>query len=109
MVEFVDKLDDIESQSEAFKIANTFGNAANARVSLILNNGVVIGDSYVEDDKIALLDNHGSREEVIKALESGSGWSSRYSNSVNQQQLYFAITDNNVEKPNIIRVAVPYI
>ena len=108
MVEFVDKLDDIESQSEAFKIANTFGKAANARVSLILNNGVVIGDSYVEDDKIALLDNHGSREEVIKALESGSGWSSRYSNSVNQQQLYFAITDNNVEKPNIIRVAVPY-
>lgn len=108
MVEFVDKLDDIESQSEAFKIANTFGKAANARVSLILNNGVVIGDSYVEDDKIALLDNHGSREEVIQALESGSGWSSRYSNSVNQQQLYFAITDNNVEKPNIIRVAVPY-
>lgn len=108
MVEFVDKLDEIESQSEALKIANTLGKAANARVSLILNNGVVIGDSYVEDDKIALLDNHGSREEVIEALESGSGWSSRYSNSVNQQQLYFAITDNNVEKPNIIRVAVPY-
>ena len=108
MVEFVDNLDDIDSQNEAIKIANTFGEAANARVSFIMNNGLVIADSYVDVDKLALLDNHSLREEFVEALQTGSGWSSRFSNSVNQQQLYYAVTDNNVEKPNVIRVAVPY-
>ena len=67
----------------------------------------MIGDSFLDVDQIALLDNHGDRIEVIDALLNGIGWSSRYSSTLNQDLLYFAIRDNQKVDPNIIRVSVP--
>jgi len=81
--------------------------AASSRVTLILNNGEVVGDSNLNIDQIKSIDNHANREEVIEALKKGSGWVSRYSNNLEQDLLYFAIQDNNKIKPNIIRISVP--
>ena len=89
-------------------LADKLGNASNSRVTLILNNGVVVGDSDVELESIANLDNHANRDEIKEALVSGKGWSSRYSDTIGKQLLYFAISDNNKTEPNIIRISVPY-
>ena len=89
-------------------VADKLGNASNSRVTLILNNGVVVGDSDVELESIANLDNHANRDEIKEALVSGKGWSSRYSDTIGKQLLYFAISDNNKIEPNIIRISVPY-
>lgn len=104
-VDDVSKYGDIKA---ADLVADKLGNASNSRVTLILNNGVVVGDSDVELESIANLDNHANRDEIKEALVSGKGWSSRYSDTIGKQLLYFAISDNNKIEPNIIRISVPY-
>ena len=108
LVENIDEIDSLKGVTASDSLADRLGNASDSRVTLILNDGSVIGDSGVPIDLIASLDNHSNRKEVIDALSFGTGWSSRYSNTTNEQLLYFAILDNNEEKPNIIRIAVPY-
>ena len=76
-----------------------------SRVTLISNKEVV-GDSSLTIQEISLLDNHLNRSEVIEALKI-TGWSSKYSNHLDSNLLYFAVLDENIEEPNVIRVAVP--
>ena len=104
-IDNVSKYSDIKA---ADSLADKLGNASDSRVTLILNNGVVVGDSDVELQSIVNLDNHANRDEIKEALAFGKGWSSRYSDTIGRQLLYFAITDNNEIEPNIIRIAVPY-
>ena len=104
-------IDDVSKYSDikaADSLADKLGNASDSRVTLILNNGVVVGDSDVELQSIVNLDNHANRDEIKEALAFGKGWSSRYSETIGRQLLYFAITDNNEIEPNIIRISVPY-
>ncbi len=104
-------IDDVSKYSDikaADSLADKLGNASDSRVTLILNNGVVVGDSDVELQSIFNLDNHANRDEIKEALAFGKGWSSRYSDTIGRQLLYFAITDNNEIEPNIIRISVPY-
>ena len=98
------RFDDINA---ADLFANELGSASNSRVTFIKNNGQVIGDSELDFDEISIIDNHGDRSEVIDALKNGKGWSSRYSKTLNQELLYFAIQDNEDVYPNIIRISVP--
>ena len=104
-IDNVSKYSDIKA---ADSLADKLGNASDSRVTLILNNGVVVGDSDVELQSIVDLDNHANRDEIKEALAFGKGWSSRYSETIGRQLLYFAITDNNEIEPNIIRISVPY-
>ena len=87
--------------------ANELGIASNSRVTFIKNDGQVIGDSELDLNEINTIDNHGNRSEVIDALKNGTGWSSRYSSTLNQELLYFAIQDTENIYPNIIRISVP--
>ena len=98
------RFDDINA---ADLFANELGSATNSRVTFIKNDGQVIGDSELDFDEISIIDNHGNRSEVIDALKNGAGWSSRYSSTLNQDLLYFAIQDNEDVYPNIIRISVP--
>ena len=100
----LNRFDDINA---ADLFANELGNASNSRVTFIKNDGQVIGDSELDFDEITIIDNHGNRSEVIDALNNGTGWSSRYSSTLNQELLYFAIQDNENVYPNIIRISVP--
>ena len=107
LVASVDNLNKFSNINDADNAANELGKASNSRVTFITNNGNVIGDSELEIEQISSLDNHALREEFVDALKNGNGWSSRYSNTLNQDLLYFAIKDNQEINPNIIRVAVP--
>ena len=109
LVEVVDEVDSIGGLNEADSLAVRLGSASNSRVTLILSDGNVIGDSDVDTQNINDMDNHANRPEVQEAFLKGRGWSIRYSETVKQQQMYFAILDNNNVSPNVIRIAVPYV
>ena len=100
----LNRFDDINA---ADLFANELGSASNSRVTFIKNDGQVIGDSELDSDEISIIDNHVNRSEVVDALKNGTGWSSRYSSTLNQDLLYFAIQDNEDANPNIIRISVP--
>jgi two-component system, OmpR family, phosphate regulon sensor histidine kinase PhoR len=69
-------------------IARTTGDQIKARVTIIARDGTVLGDNY-EDP--STLENHANRPEVIAALSSGVGVSTRFSVSTRQNMMYAAV------------------
>lgn len=57
------------------------------RVTLIDKEGKVIYDSVADRET---MDNHNSRKEVLDARAIGSGFSERFSHSINKNMLYYA-------------------
>ena len=73
----------------------------NMRLSIISKDGTVLADTDVKDE--SELDNHLYRIEVMQAMETGTGQSSRYSNSIKTDMLYYAKNSGDY----IIRLARP--
>ena len=82
--------------------------ASESRITLIDNSGVVLVDSDVTMNEVLVLENHMNRPEVAKAFETGQGASKRFSDTTNQEMLYFAILDSSSGEDRVIRISVPY-
>ncbi|MGE3509358.1 MAG: histidine kinase dimerization/phospho-acceptor domain-containing protein, partial [Vicinamibacterales bacterium] len=86
--------------------ADRIGVLIQARVTLLAADGRVLGDSAEPTAKIATLENHRSRPEVIEAGRSGTGRARRYSATVGTDMLYVAV---RMAHPQVafVRVALP--
>lgn len=74
-----------------------------SRLTLIYEDGTVAADTGID---AAVMDNHLEREEVAAAIREGSGYSTRFSNTLNETMLYVAYRS---DRPGIIlRLAVPF-
>lgn len=69
------------------------------RITLIEADGRVIFDNQIDTEK---LDNHLNREEIEQAAKNGNGISIRYSDTLMEKTVYYAIKLNN---GNILRVS----
>lgn len=70
-------------------------NGTDRRITLIDTDGNVIFDNQTKADA---LDNHAEREEIKQAMETGKGMSIRYSNTLTEKTLYYAVrlSDNTI-------------
>ncbi|MFW6084593.1 MAG: sensor histidine kinase [Gemmatimonadota bacterium] len=84
-------------------LADRLGEAAEIRVSFIGPDGRVLGDSDVEADRLAELDDHDDRPEVRAARAEGFGFSRRPSRSVARSLFYAAIP----LRESVLRIASP--
>ena len=93
---------------DAPQLAHTIGETLQARVTIIAEDGRVVGDSEVASSALPGLDNHRSRPEVTAALTQGSGSAMRYSTTVGGRMLYVA-ERLPVESttPAVLRLALP--
>lgn len=73
------------------------------RITVIDRNGQVLMDT---DGEAALLDNHLQRKEVQQAIQNGSGYAIRFSDTLQKQMLYVAVASS--EDGCIYRMAIPY-
>ena len=85
-------------------IADAIGDALGRRVTLVANDGVVVGDSEFDDDSLRNLQNHATRPEVAAAIATGLGSSRRPSPSTGEQELYVAV---HVPPLGVARVSLP--
>jgi len=77
-----------------------------ARVTLLLEDGTVVGDSSVDDTRLPTIENHLGRDEVQAALATGSGVSIRRSSTTGSQTMYAAARVS--EGPiRIVRLGLP--
>lgn len=76
------------------------GKVAGIRMTVILPDGRVVGDSQVD---ITTLDNHGTRPEVAAALQGKQAISTRFSITLQQEMLYVA--DPLIEQNKVFGVA----
>ena len=89
-------------------LADALGRSAEARVTIIRKDGVVLGDSDVPAADIARLENHAARPEVLQALAGGEGTSERVSTTVQQAMLYSAAAfSRDGAVAGVARVAEP--
>jgi len=75
------------------------GFSSKNRVTLIAADGFVLFDNTADASK---MENHADRPEIASALDSGFGQSIRYSNTLSESTLYFAVKTQN---GSILRVS----
>lgn len=88
-------------------LAKKLGEEIDARVTIIALDGKVLGDSQ-EDP--STMDNHATRPEVIDALASGFGESTRFSTTLGEQMMYVAVpVTNQGTILGVARIALPLV
>lgn len=87
------------------RLCKKIGKMASTRVTVILPDGKVAGDS--EEDPMEM-DNHGGRPEVIHAFRGKTGVSIRYSRTLELRMLYVAVPLDPVEdRRAVLRTSIP--
>ncbi len=79
-----------------------------ARLTWIAPDGKVLFDNQADP---AAMENHSSREEVAEALEIGKGEAERYSGTLSEKTIYYAVrlSDNSVIRISDTRSTVWYL
>lgn len=89
-------------------LADQLGNKLGSRVTLINHNGVVVGDSGIPLAKVAEMDNHALRPEVVDSLDKEVGFIIRYSATLETDLMYAASRiKKGTDEGMTIRLAVP--
>ncbi len=87
------------------QLCREFDQLLPVRVTVLLENGRVIGDS---DENPAVMENHRNRPEVRAAAQGTPKAEARYSSTVRQRLLYMAVPVNvNGKTEMFVRVAMP--
>ena len=86
--------------------ADRLGQLGRARVTLIASDGTVLGDSEVARGELGTLENHATREEIVRAGQSGEGTANRRSHTTDVGTMYAAVA---VARGPVafVRVALP--
>ncbi|HET7217098.1 MAG TPA: ATP-binding protein [Vicinamibacterales bacterium] len=89
--------------------ADAIGRLVGARVTFIAADGAVIGDSELNAEQLAAVENHGSRPEILAARRDGLGVARRYSATLGTDMLYVAVPVRNPAAPQLadVRLALP--
>ncbi len=86
-------------------ICKEAGRLSATRITVILPDGTVIGDSR---ETPRLMDNHANRPEIITALTGQTGKSQRFSNTLMQQMYYVAVPIKDRQKiVAVLRTSLP--
>jgi len=94
-----------EDKSPIDQACKAIGRLAHMRVTVVLTNGTVVGDS---DENPARMENHGQRPEIVRALEGALGKSVRYSTTMRKRMLYVAFPLHSEGRIiGVLRLSVP--
>lgn len=95
----------LKSPDEVDAICKEFGAATSTRITVVLPDGRVIGDS---ERGPAGMDNHAGRPEIVGAMEAGEGRSVRFSETLRCRMMYLGLSIKGPEgTAGVLRVALP--
>jgi two-component system, OmpR family, phosphate regulon sensor histidine kinase PhoR len=86
-------------------LAKALGQEIDSRITIIAPDGTVLGDSL---ENPADMETHAARPEVVDALAKGTGESTRFSTTLNEQMMYVAVAVKYQDSvAGVVRVALP--
>ena len=88
-------------------LADKIGRDLKVRATVIALDGTVLGDSDLNREDIARMENHKNRPEIKQAISSDLGESKRYSMTVEKDMLYVASVFGKPVPLGVIRLSVP--
>ncbi|MBF0098135.1 MAG: HAMP domain-containing protein [Magnetococcales bacterium] len=94
-------------EEEYTRLAHHLGSTLEMRVTLINQQGQVLGDSAVDSQQLLLVENHLTRPEVVAALQQKTGSTIRHSSTVNQDLFYMAYKVRHANQEMVVRLARP--
>ncbi|MCK6502789.1 ATP-binding protein [Myxococcota bacterium] len=88
-------------------LADELGATGDIRVSVIRDDGVVLGDSRLDIDQVRGLERHDNRPEVRRALDEGAAvFEARYSTTLDSEMLYAAVPYQAPGHRGVVRTAI---
>jgi two-component system phosphate regulon sensor histidine kinase PhoR len=93
--------------AEVDPLADRLGGAAKARVTIIDEDGTVLGDSEQTRSQLHVLENHAGRPEVRMAGRTGLGVARRFSTTLRTEMLFVALPFQRDDGTGTVRVAMP--
>ena len=95
----------LEEPNNLEDLAKKLGVEIETRVTIIALDGTVLGDS--EEDP-STMENHANRPEILDALTTGVGESTRYSTTLGQKMMYVAVPISYQDEIlGVARVSLP--
>ena len=85
-------------ENQGIDYINNFSNS-NKRITLISPDGKVLADTSAHESELG---NHTDRQEIMEAMKNGKGTSIRYSKTLAEKTVYYAMKMND---GNILRVS----
>nr|WP_320049057.1 ATP-binding protein [uncultured Desulfuromonas sp.] len=79
---------DVSQQEFVNDLCRQAGVRTDTRITIMLPDGEVLGDTREDPNR---MENHGSRPEVLAALEGGVGKSQRFSRTLQKEMMYLAV------------------
>lgn len=93
------------NEKKVDRVCKEIGKSARIRVTAILPDGRVIGDS---DENPAVMDNHADRPEFLQALSQQAGSALRYSRTLDKRMMYVALPVRSPDRLEaILRTSIP--
>ena len=87
------------------QLCNRLGKASSTRITVVLPNGKVVGDS---EESPAKMDNHADRPEIINAMAGHNRPSVRFSHTLGEDMMYVAIpVERDGKTIGILRTSIP--
>ncbi len=80
-------------ESKEAILSGKFSFVEGFRVTVVDADGIVIYDSNVEDS--TAMENHSGRPEIEEAMETGEGYDSRLSRTLDKSMFYYAVRTND--------------
>jgi two-component system, OmpR family, phosphate regulon sensor histidine kinase PhoR len=103
--QYVEQMLRSPSLDEGHRIVHELGESDTHRVTLVLSDGTVIGDSSLNRQELDQLENHRNRPEVQDALKTGKGVAYRYSTTVERVMVYCGYRFSTETATGVVRVA----
>ncbi|HXV77314.1 MAG TPA: histidine kinase dimerization/phospho-acceptor domain-containing protein, partial [Candidatus Polarisedimenticolaceae bacterium] len=97
----------IDPRTDCQDVATEIGRRLGVRVTLIAEEGTVLGDSSRTHASLARLDNHLERPEIRGARRGAQGFSRRVSQTTNVEYVYTARTVSSPSPVYYVRLGLP--
>lgn len=81
--------------------------ATGSRLTIIDQDGQVLGDSELDRVQVENVESHANRPEIRAALDSGRGVSRRFSTTLGEDLLYVAVRYEHAGRRGVLRAAMP--
>ena len=95
-------------RADADDVVDALGELLGLRITVITPDGVVRGDTELDDPDLAHMDSHAGRPEVQQALAEGVGLSARFSDTLRTEMNYRAVRIGDAKWPvAVVRLAIP--
>lgn len=108
LAEHVEGLNDGFEDNDLPAHVKRVGDKSKMRITLIKSNGAVVADSVTADRDIG---PHATRREILAAQAEGTGFSERYSSTLDKPMMYFArrieSQPNTESIAGYVRIATP--